>query len=312
MRKSKLAFFIVMTVLLGLYGNVYATPDRGCECSSCHSSRASQCVPPPPVNSAPVANAGPNQNVNEGSTVTLNGANSSDPDNNVAFYYWEQTGGPAVTLSDVNAVRPAFTAPAVGQNGAALTFRLTVTDDAQAEDSDTCIVNVSWVNEAPIADAGANQTVDEGVVVTLDGSNSSDPDDGIASYRWREVGQTSVTLSDVNAARPTFTTPFVDVNSISLTFELTVTDRGGLKSTDTSVVNVSWVNEAPTADAGTDQTVDEGDTVTLDASNSSDSDDGIASYMWTQTGGLSVTLSDTAAIQPTFEAPVAGAEGASH
>ena len=177
--------------------------------------------------------------------MTLNGANSSDPDNNVAFYYWEQTGGPAVTLSDVNAVRPSFAAPAVGLNGAALTFRLTVTDDAGIEDNDTCIVNVSWVNEAPTADAGGNQTVDEGVVVTLDGSNSSDTDDGIASYSWREVGQSSVTLSGANTDSPSFTTPLVDLNSNSLTFELTVTDRGGLKSTDTCVVNVSWVNEAP-------------------------------------------------------------------
>jgi K319L-like, PKD domain len=316
MRNIKLVFFMVMAVLLGLYGNVHAVSSWGCDCSTsgCHSSRPSQCEPPPPVNSAPLANAGPNQSVDEESSVTLNGANSSDPDNNIAFYYWEQIDGPVVELSDYNAISPTFVAPAVDLNGISLTFRLTVTDHEAAEGTDTCIVNVSWVNEAPIADAGAEQTVDEGTEVTLDGSNSSDPDDGIASYLWKEVGQPSVTLSDENAARPTFTAPVVNQDSISLTFELTVTDNGGLKATDTSVVNVSWVNEAPTASAGPDQTVNEGDVVTLDASNSNDPDDGIASYMWTQTGaisGVSITFSDPTVAKPTFEAPVVGAEGAS-
>jgi len=59
----------------------------------------------------------------------------------------------------------------------------------------------------------------------------------------------------------------------------------------------------PTADAGPDQTVNEGDTVTLDGSNSSDLDDGIASYLWDQTGGTPVPLSDPTAVQPTFTAP---------
>ncbi len=312
MKKIRFMFFIAIAVLFGFYGNVYALPTYDCNCTSCHgNSRPSQCAP---VNVAPVANAGTDQSVDEGLSVTLNGANSSDADNNMAFYFWEQTGGPEVTLSDSNAVRPNFIAPAVSADGESLTFRLTVTDDAGAEDTDTCIVNVSWINEAPAADAGSDQTVDEGVVVTLDGSNSIDPDDGIAAYSWRQVGPSTVTLSNKNAVDPTFEAPFVDLGSLSLTFELTVTDAGGLQSTDTTVINVSWVDEAPTADAGTDQTVDPGETVTLDASNSSDPDDGIASYRWTQVGatsGSSAILSDPTAIRPTFEAPATGTEDAS-
>jgi hypothetical protein len=44
-------------------------------------------------------------------------------------------------------------------------------------------------------------------------------------------------------------------------------------------------NQAPTANAGTDQTVNEGDNVKLDGSGSSDPDGTIASYSWTQTAG---------------------------
>jgi len=261
--------------------------------------------------SPPVADAGPDQTVDEGVTVTLDGSNSSDPDNDISSYQWTQTGGPAVTLSNTSAARPTFTSPNVGPSGASLTFQLTVTDSGGLQSTDSCIVNVSWVNLPPTADGGPDQTVDEGVTVTLDGSNSSDPDNDISSYQWNQTGGLSVTLSDTSAARPTFTAPNVGPSGASLTFQLTVTDSGGLQSTDSCIVNVSWVNLAPTADAGPDQTVDEGLTVTLDGSNSSDPDDGIASYMWNQTGGTPVTLSSTTAVQPTFTAPDVGPSGAS-
>jgi hypothetical protein len=182
---------------------------------------------------------------------------------------------------------------------------LTVTDNGGLQDTDDCIVNVSWENDPPTADAGPDQTVDEGVTVTLDGSNSSDPDDGIASYLWTQLpGGTTVTLSDPTAAQPTFTAPDVGPSGESLTFQLTVTDNGGLQDTDDCIVNVTWVNIPPTADAGPDQIVDEGVTVTLNGSDSSDPDDGIASYLWTQLpGGTTVTLSDPTAAQPTFVTP---------
>ncbi|RLB28206.1 MAG: hypothetical protein DRG87_09810, partial [Deltaproteobacteria bacterium] len=111
------------------------------------------------------------------------------------------------------------------------------------QDTDTCIVNVTWVNEPPTANAGSDQTVDEGATVTLDGSNSSDPDDGIASYLWTQTGGTSVTLSDTSAVQPTFTAPDVDEDGEALTFQLTVTDNGGLQDTDTCIVNVTNVEE---------------------------------------------------------------------
>ena len=83
---------------------------------------------------------------------------------------------------------------------------------------------------------------------------------------------TSVTLSGAMSAQPTFTAPYVGLTGEALTFQLTVTDNGGLADTDAVIINVSNVNQAPTADAGPDQTVNEADTVTLEGSYSSDPD----------------------------------------
>ncbi len=92
-------------------------------------------------------------------------------------------------------------------------------------------------NYPPTADAGPDQTVDRGDTVTLDSSNSSDPDDGIASYMWTQTAGPAVTLSDATAVQPTFTAPDVEDDE-SLTFQLTVTDNSGLQDTDTCVVKV--------------------------------------------------------------------------
>jgi alpha-tubulin suppressor-like RCC1 family protein len=263
------------------------------------------------ANGPPTANAGPTQTVGEDITVTLDASNSSDPDNDIVSYLWEQTGGPDVTLSDASDVKPTFTSPLVPIGGAALTFKVTVTDATALTSTATTIVNVTWSNNPPAANAGPDQTVAEGVLVTLDASGSTDPDDGIASYAWEQIAGPLpfVTLTGADTVNPTFTSPHVGIGGEALVFKLTVTDNGGLKTTDTVIVNVTWSNLPPTAYAGPDQIVSEGSVVTLDGSASIDTDDGIASYAWVQTGGAAVTLSNPAAVKPTFTTPDVGMAG---
>ncbi len=63
--------------------------------------------------------------------------------------------------------------------------------------------------------------------------------------------------------------------------------------TQNHTISASFVsiNQAPTADAGPDQTVTEGAAVTLNGSNSTDPGGSIASYQWQQIDGLTVQLS---------------------
>jgi hypothetical protein len=151
----------------------------------------------------------------------------------------------------------------------------------------------------PVATAGDDQVVSAGDTVTLDGSGSSDPDGPLADVSWEQTSGPEVTLASEETLQPTFTAP---AGGSVLTFELTVADGSG--NFDTDEVTVS-VNRPPLADAGDDQLVNEGDTVTLDGTGSSDPDLDALEYSWDQNLGDPVVLTGATTAQPTFTAPAA-------
>jgi hypothetical protein len=87
------------------------------------------------------------------------------------------------------------------------------------------------VNQAPMADAGPDQTVYEGTTVTLDGGLSTDPDgeSDIDLFLWEQIEGPTVALSDPTIACPTLVAPPVDANGATVGFQLMVADRGGLQ-----------------------------------------------------------------------------------
>jgi hypothetical protein len=91
----------------------------------------------PPPNNPPQANAGANQTVDAGATVTLDGSVSSDPEGDALSFSWSQTLGPPVALSSTSAAVVTFVAPSTGTT---LTFELTVSD---GESESTASVSVS-------------------------------------------------------------------------------------------------------------------------------------------------------------------------
>ena len=89
------------------------------------------------------------------------------------------------------------------------------------------------------------------------------------------------------------------------TYEVTVEVSDGTHS-DTADVTVTLANrnEAPSADAGSDQTgIEGGATATLSGSGSDPDAGDTLSYVWSQTAGTSVTLASASSAQATFTAP---------
>ena len=247
------------------------------------------------INKAPIANAGADQSINEGSLATLDGSLSFDPDGNPITYQWTAPAG--ITLSSATAAKPTFTAPQV-QSDQNYTFSLVVSNATVSSPADQVVITVKQVNKAPIANAGTDQSTNEGTLLTLDGSLSSDPDGNPITYLW--TAPTGITLSSNTAQKPTFTAPEVSVNT-NYTFSLVVNDGTFSSTADQVVITVKQVNKAPVANAGADQSVNEGTSVTLDGSFSSDPDGNPITYLWTAAAGI--TLSSTTAQKPTFTAP---------
>ena len=248
----------------------------------------------------PVADAGPNLSVTSGDRVTLSGSGTGDRD--IVAWRWEQYRGRTVILSGANSQNATFVAPSVSEE-TDLRFRLTVTDEDGATDSDTVRVTVSpSANQPPVADAGGDQSVASGTAVTLAGSGS-DPDGLVVGYTWAQTAGPTVALTGAAAATATFTAPAVTIQT-PLTFRLSVTDNVGATGTDEATVTVSppGANRPPVADAGDDQSAASGTAVTL-AGSGSDTDGRVVEYAWTQTAGPTVALTGAAAATATFTAP---------
>jgi hypothetical protein len=161
-------------------------------------------------------------------------------------------------------------------------------------------------NTPPSVNAGSDQNVTEGASIQLSGSGNDA--EGAVTYLWAQTSGTTVTLSDTASATPSFTAPSVNANE-SLTFSLTVTDTGGLTASDSVTINVadsSGANTPPSADAGIDQSVSEGDSVQL-AGSGSDGESTVT-YLWSQTSGTTVALSDSTSATPSFTAPSVSAD----
>ena len=273
---------------------------------------------------APNANAGADQAANEGQSVTLDGTLSNDPDGDPMTFAWVQIGGPSVILSGANTSQPTFTAPVVAIGGGTLDFNLTITANGLTA-TDTVSIMVTNVNHPPVADAGASQSLAEGVPASLDGTASFDIDSDAFTYSWVQTAGTPVVITGANTATPSFTAPIMGGGGSpgvvdTLVFKLTVDDGYTLDVpasgytladvADTVTIEVTNVNNEPTADAGLDLTLNENSAVQLNGNGSSDPDQDSLTYSWVQVGGPSVALYGETTATPDLTTPFVGAGGA--
>ena len=256
------------------------------------------------VNAVPVANAGTNQSVVLGA-VTLDGSASSDANGDALTYKWVMLNKPTnsnAALSSTTSAKPTFTADIAG----VYVFTLQVNDGKVDSAVATVSVTASAANVAPVANAGAAQSVVLGTV-TLDGSASSDANGDSLTYKWALLNKptnSNAALSSTTAAKPTFTADLAGV----YVFSLQVNDGKLDSAVVTATVTASAVNVAPVANTGAIQSVVVGP-VTLDGSGSTDANGDTLTYKWVllaKPNGSSAVLSSTTTPKPTFTADLVG------
>ena len=253
------------------------------------------------TNLPPTADAGPDQISHPRDTVTLDGSGSSDPEEDYPLAYsWQfasKPEGSIAVLSDANTVSPSFTVDMLGD----YVIELVVTDSLGAQSAADQVVTGTF-NVAPVADAGLDQVVIQiGTTVGLDGTGSSDPEGDGITYLWtitQKPAGSSAELSEPSSPTPVFV---ADVHA-DFVITLVVTDEFGAAS-DPDSVTVSFDNIQPVADAGADQSVMAGDTVSLDGSASTDTNGDLLTYSWSfvskPAGSLAEFTNPTSA-QPSF------------
>ena len=206
-------------------------------------------------NVAPTANADGPYTGSEGSTITFTGS-ATDPGSDTFEYRWDFD-------NDGTYDTPWSLDPSASytwnddHNG---TVVLQVRDDDGELDTDTA--NVTVLNVAPTVDAGADQTVNEGAIVSLDPATFSDQgteDTHTATIDWGDGSP----LEDgtVNQPAGTVSGSHVYADNGVYMVTVTVTDDDGASTSDMLTVTVN--NVAPTTDAGADQTANEGAVVSL-------------------------------------------------
>ena len=226
--------------------------------------------------SGPIAVAGPDQIVKEGSTVTLNGSQSVDPYGIILSYSWKQIPtNHLITLNGADTPVWSFTAPRVSSD-TTFTFELTVTDNNGATDDRTVNVLVKHSpttdNPQPVEGTAPNQIAN--------GNTTNNPPAATPSIAGVLPPQTPPTTDNPQPVEGTAPNQIANGN--------------------TTTPPVKNISQPLVANANPDRIVNKGSIVTLDGTHSTGT---IASYSWKQIGGKSVKLVSADALNSTFIAP---------
>ncbi len=238
------------------------------------------------VNLPPSANAGTNKVITlPTNSVSLTGG-GTDTDGTITGYSWSKISGPATfTIASPSSATTTINNLVQGT----YQFKLTITDNDGATDSDTMQVTVnSTVNLPPSANAGSDKTITLPTnSVSLAGSGA-DSDGTVTAYSWVKISgpATFIIVSPSSA-----TTTISNLAQGTYQFQLTVTDNDGATTTDNVQVIVnstSLINQPPVANAGADKVVLLPTSSTTITGTGTDADGTVASYQWRKYSGPGV------------------------
>jgi hypothetical protein len=260
-------------------------------------------------NYIPTANAGADKSYTSASKIYLTGS-GSDSDGSISSVSWKKISGPSATLSNATS---ASASASISSSGTYV-FKLTVTDNAGATDTDFVRVVVgssstgsTTTNAAPVARAGSD------ITITLPNStaylygNTSTDDGSIASYNWVKLsGPSTGNLSNATSYKATAW----GLVAGTYVYRLTVKDNNGASDTDDVQVIVkssstTTTNTAPKVSAGADFNMKLPSSTAYCQGTASDAD-GIASWNWVKLSGPSCELSNTTSSKLTAWRMVAG------
>jgi RHS repeat-associated protein len=242
-----------------------------------------------PVNQAPTVNAGSAQTITLPNSAALAGAVTDDgsPAGSSVSSTWTQISGPGtVSFDDANqpATHASFSAAGT------YVLRLTASDSELSSSGDVTItVQPSPINQAPIVNAGADQTITLPTdTVTLSGAGTDDglPTGSVLTFSWSKVsGPGTVNFATPNQANST--AQFSASGSYVL--RLTVSDSLLAASDDVTITvkAESAPNQAPTVNAGADQTIQLTDSANLNGTTHDDGlpEGGSVSTTWSKVSG---------------------------
>ncbi|WP_196137855.1 PKD domain-containing protein [Aliikangiella sp. G2MR2-5] len=259
-------------------------------------------------NKPPVANAGNDLNGIIETQYTFNASQSIDPDGDELSYQWKIVDKPdssSAQLVNANSMSPNFTPDAIGQ----YQFELIVSDGKLDSEPDYLVLTAIDNNRAPVANAGNDQNVTIGSLVNMDGTASSDPDGDSLSYQWtflKKPANSNVQLNNSTSGNPAFTPDMVGNYQVQL-----IVNDGKLDSAaDTVNINVDTPpNQAPTANAGRDQSGEPGTVFTLNGAASSDPDGDALTYRWSiqsKPGSSNAVLVNANSVSPGLTPDVEG------
>jgi len=259
------------------------------------------------ANLPPVAEAGRDRDVMVGSQVTLDGRDSYDREGDLISYGWLAAGAPPgsqAALDDPSYVTPSFVPDLPG----IYVFGLVARDGMSDSRQDNVTIGVHEFNTPPTAFAGPDNSVVTGTLLSLDGSESFDPDGSPISFSWTMVDRpqgSAAAPDDPSSPLPLILPDLPGTYRV----RLSVSDNQAVSLPDDVVIRSSSPNAPPVAHAGPDRVIPRNSTVHLDGTQSHDANEDPLAYRWilvSRPSGSADALDNAASPTPSLFAATEG------